>query len=188
MRLLYSNFFRKSPYRGRGIPSSHTLPPLGRFAPSPRRTSDKCAPFEVLPLQNSKCSGAPARLDLYFVFVFIYFPYKKTTKQEQYTKYALIQNNEIYSWIFRSVGHIRHYLTNEATKTLVHSFVTSRMDCNNSLLYGVTQRNLQKLQMLQNAAARLVTRALICYSQTIQLWGRVKSMDANVQVRSEMCA
>ena len=34
-------------------------PPLGRFAPSPR-TSDKCAPFEVLPLQNSKCSGALA--------------------------------------------------------------------------------------------------------------------------------
>ena len=30
---------------------------------------------------------------------------------------------------------------------------------NNSLLYGVPQRNLQKLQMLQNAAARLVTRA-----------------------------
>ena len=59
----------------------------------------------------------------------------------------------------RSIGHIRHYLTNEATKTLVHSFVTSRLDCNNSLLYGVPQRNLQKLQMLQNAAARLVTRA-----------------------------
>ena len=54
---------------------------------------------------------------------------------------------------------ILHFTYNEATKTLVHLFVTSRLDGNNSLLYGVPQRNPQKLQMLQNAAARLVTRA-----------------------------
>ena len=41
----------------------------------------------------------------------------------------------------------------------IHSMVTSRLDNNNSLLYCVPQRDLQKLQMLQNAAARLVTRA-----------------------------
>ena len=57
----------------------------------------------------------------------------------------------------RSFGQIKHYLTNEATKTLIHLMVTSRLDYNNSLLFGVPQRNLQKLQMLQNAAARLVT-------------------------------
>ena len=38
-------------------------------------------------------------------------------------------------------------------------------------------------EVLEINAARL----LICDSQTVQLWGRVKSMDANVQVRSKMC-
>ena len=50
---------KKAPTVGRGMEGdtpSHTLPPLGRFAPSPR-TWDKYAPFETLPLQNSKCSA-----------------------------------------------------------------------------------------------------------------------------------
>ena len=57
-RDFYTLILEKVHTMGGGIPPSHTFPPLGRFAPSPR-TSDKCAPFEVLPLQNSKCSGAP---------------------------------------------------------------------------------------------------------------------------------
>ena len=36
MRFCYCNFGEKSPYRGRGYPPSRTLPPLSRFAPSPR--------------------------------------------------------------------------------------------------------------------------------------------------------
>ena len=59
----------------------------------------------------------------------------------------------------RSIGQIRNYLTKTATQTLVHSFVTSRLDCCNSLLYGLPQRNLNKLQTLQNAAVRMITRA-----------------------------
>jgi len=48
-------------------------------------------------------------------------------------------------------------LTEEATKTLVHAFVSSRLDYCNSLLYGVNDGLLKKLQIVHNAAACVVT-------------------------------
>ena len=41
---------------------------------------------------------------------------------------------------------------------MVHAFVSSRLDCNNSLLYGLPNSQLFPLQRIQNSAARLVTR------------------------------
>ena len=41
----------------------------------------------------------------------------------------------------------------------MHAFVSSRLDYCNSLLYGVSDELLQKLQVIQNAAARVVTGA-----------------------------
>ncbi len=37
--------------------------------------------------------------------------------------------------------------------------VTSRLDNGNSLLYGVTEHQLHKLQLVQNAAARVLTKS-----------------------------
>jgi len=54
---------------------------------------------------------------------------------------------------------IRESLTPAAVKTLVHAFINSRLDYCNQLFVGVTGRLLDKLQSLQNAAARLVTGA-----------------------------
>jgi hypothetical protein len=51
---------------------------------------------------------------------------------------------------------IRRYLTVEAAQTLVHAFVTSNLDYCNSLLYGISDYHLKKLQRVQNAALRLV--------------------------------
>ena len=48
---------------------------------------------------------------------------------------------------------------NAAIKTLVHAFISSRLDYCNQLFVGVTGWLLDKLQSLQNAAARLVTGA-----------------------------
>jgi len=53
-------------------------------------------------------------------------------------------------------------LSADATKTLVHAFVSSRLDYCNSLLYGIADGLLQKLQSIQNAAARLVTGSRRC--------------------------
>ena len=56
-----------------------------------------------------------------------------------------------------SIARIRKYLSVKTTEVLVHAFVTSKLDFCNSLLYGVGKSLLQKLQSVQNAAARLVT-------------------------------
>jgi len=46
-----------------------------------------------------------------------------------------------------------------ATKTLVHAFISSHLDYCNQLFVGISGWLLDKLQSLQNAAARLVKRA-----------------------------
>ena len=63
-------------------------------------------------------------------------------------------------WAFiYMLGRIRKYLDNNSTERLVHAFITSRLDCCNSLLTGLPDNDLQKLKKLQNASARLVTRS-----------------------------
>ena len=56
----------------------------------------------------------------------------------------------------RRIGSVRRYLSPEATKTLVTSFVLSRIDYCNSLLVGLPNSLLQQLQKIQNSAARLI--------------------------------
>ena len=53
---------------------------------------------------------------------------------------------------------VRSSLTIETTETLVHAFVSSRLDYCNSLLYGINDSLLKKLQAVQNAAARVTTK------------------------------
>ena len=58
----------------------------------------------------------------------------------------------------RNIGKIRKYLNQPTTERLVHAFITSRLDSCNSLLFGLPSHQLDKLQRVQNTAARLVTR------------------------------
>jgi len=59
----------------------------------------------------------------------------------------------------RQLRSIKQSLSSEATTKLVHAFISSRLDYCNSLLVGVTGQLLHRLQVIQNAAARLVTGA-----------------------------
>jgi len=54
---------------------------------------------------------------------------------------------------------MRSSLTDDSAKTLVHTLVSSRLDYCNSVLYSVSGRLLRKLQTVQNATARVVTRS-----------------------------
>ena len=54
----------------------------------------------------------------------------------------------------RTLATIRRFLSHKHCEILIHAFVTSRIDYCNSLLTGLPQFLLQKLQHVQNAAAR----------------------------------
>ena len=60
--------------------------------------------------------------------------------------------------VFKSICRIRHVLDTDTCKLLVHALVTSRLDYCNSLLYGLPQKTLNRLQVMQNKAARIITK------------------------------
>ena len=55
-----------------------------------------------------------------------------------------------------NIKRIRKYLSVETAEILEHAFITNRVDYCNSLLYGLPMYQLNKLQRLRNAAARVV--------------------------------
>ena len=56
----------------------------------------------------------------------------------------------------KNLGKIRKCLTTEATKTMVHAFVSTKLDYANSLLVALPKLLINKLQCVQNSAARIV--------------------------------
>ena len=59
----------------------------------------------------------------------------------------------------RNIARIRKYLDQDTCHHIVRSFVLSRLDYGNSLLAGSTNAQLNKLQRIQNRAARLICGA-----------------------------
>ena len=50
------------------------------------------------------------------------------------------------------------HLSMDASATVIQAFVSSRLDYCNSVLNGITENLFQRLQSVQNAAARLITQ------------------------------
>ena len=59
----------------------------------------------------------------------------------------------------RNIARIRDYLSLPDTETLVHAFITTKLDSCNSLLVGLPKSLLDRLQSIQNSAARLITHS-----------------------------
>ena len=57
----------------------------------------------------------------------------------------------------RNIMKIRNILSLQDAEKLVHAFVTSRLDYCNSLLSGCSNKSVRTLQLIQNAAAPVLT-------------------------------
>ena len=58
----------------------------------------------------------------------------------------------------KNLWRIRKFLNEEQTNVAAHAFITSKLDYGNALLGGAPKYQINKLQWLQNAAARVVTK------------------------------
>ena len=70
---------------------------------------------------------------------------------------------------FRRLGKIRPFLSTDAASKLAVSFILTRLDYCNSLLAGLPDNKLNKLQRIQNHAARIVLRKSMHASATSML-------------------
>ena len=58
----------------------------------------------------------------------------------------------------KNISRLRPSLSDSAAKTLVNALVTSRLDYCNGLLWNLPDKTLERLQYVQNSAARVITR------------------------------
>jgi len=57
----------------------------------------------------------------------------------------------------RNIGAIRPYLDFHSASQIIHAFITSRLDYCNSLLFGLSDKSLNRLRKIQNIAVRIVS-------------------------------
>ena len=57
----------------------------------------------------------------------------------------------------RILSKVKGYLSRRDLETVIHAFITSRLDYCNALYIGLEHSLLHRLQLVQNAAARLLT-------------------------------
>ncbi|XP_065668193.1 uncharacterized protein LOC136088413 [Hydra vulgaris] len=80
-------------------------------------------------------------------------------------------NNTIKScnYHIQALRHIRPCLTKEAANTIACDIVNSQLDYCNSLLSGIYQKNIKKLQRIQNSLSRIVFHSPIHLNSEILL-------------------
>ncbi|KAL0152338.1 hypothetical protein M9458_052061, partial [Cirrhinus mrigala] len=57
----------------------------------------------------------------------------------------------------RLMAKVKPYLPSNQLEKLVHMFISTRLDYCNSLYHGLDSASIRRLQLVQNAAARLLT-------------------------------
>ena len=81
-----------------------------------------------------------------------------------------------------NIRRIRKYLSRDSAETLVHSFISSRSDYGNSLLFGLPQYQIQKLKRVQNASARRLIFSMPRYCHITPLLFNLHCLSVNQQI------
>ena len=58
----------------------------------------------------------------------------------------------------RNIGRIRMLLSFEASSQLIHALITTTLDYCNGILYNLSKHKIERLQRIQNQAARVLKR------------------------------
>ena len=58
----------------------------------------------------------------------------------------------------KNIARVRGFMSRSDLETLIHAFISSRVDYCNALFTGLPKKSIKRLQLIQNAAARLLTR------------------------------
>ena len=58
----------------------------------------------------------------------------------------------------KNIARIRGFMSKQDLEKLIHAFISSRLDYCNGLLTGLSKGAVRKLQLIQNAAARVLTK------------------------------
>lgn len=58
----------------------------------------------------------------------------------------------------RNITKVRPFIRQEDAEKLIHAFITSRLDYCNALFTGLPKKTTERLQLIQNCAARLITK------------------------------
>ena len=86
----------------------------------------------------------------------------------------------------RDLRRIRRFLSLSVAKTIATALVSSRLDYCNSLLYNTANKDIAKLQRVQNCLARVVTRSPR-FSRSVPLLKSLHWLPVQYRIIFKMC-
>ena len=101
-------------------------------------------------------------------------------------KRQISQTYKICFFHIRDFRRIRKYLSPEAAKSVACALVTSHLDYCNSLLYNLPDRDIERLQRVQNCLARVVCKASR-FSRSKPLLNFLYWLPVKYRIRFKLC-
>ena len=122
--------------------------------------------IDLYPNNDLNHTCAPENISGHFGLLFLRAPYKF----QFYLRTYLLITGVVHACNYHlcALRHIRHLIDRKAANAIACSIVDSRLDYCNSILFGITDKNICRLQRVPNSLARVVCGATY-YSPTTAL-------------------